>query len=395
MPVRFQRVLGAPHVRLLLAASLLARMPYGIVGLSLVLFIHDRTGSFTSAGIVSAAFAVAAGLALPVLGRVIDRRGQTGVLLVAAAVHGAGNVAIVALALADAPLGVVAAAAAVTGAAVPPISPALRGLWPTLLEDERLVRAALALDAIVIEVVFVGGPALTAAILALASPQAALLTGAAFAVVGAVAFAATPPSREWRSAGRIGARLGPLSAPGLRTLLLCGACIGVTLGSIEVALPAFGVAEGSGSLGGLAIAAFAVGSAIGGVWYGAVAPVRVRAMYLGLAGVLPVGVALLTLADSPPVMFVLAPVAGGVLAPLTAAENELAGSVAPAGTVTEAYAWLLTATVLGVSIGTGAGGALIDAGGWQASLLFGAGCGVAGALIAAVRRATLAAGDAG
>jgi MFS family permease len=390
VPERFRRVLGAPHVRLLLVASLLARMPYGILGLATVLFVHDLTGSFASAGAVSAAYAISAGLALPVLGRVIDRRGQTRVLVAAAAIHGAGNVALVVLGVSGAPVWALAVAAAVAGAAVPPISPSLRGLWPTLLDDERLVRAALALDAIVIEVVFIGGPVLTAAVVAFASPQAALLTGAAFAVGGALVFAATPPSRGWRSAGRGGAGLGPLRAPGLRTLLLCAICLGVTLGAIEVGLPAFGVSEGSQSLGGLVIAAFAAGSAAGGVWYGAAAPDRVRGMYLGLAAGLPVGVALLTLAGSPLAMLLLAPIAGCVLAPLTAAENELAGTVAPEGTVTEAYAWVLTATVLGVAIGTGAGGALIDARGWQAALVFGAACGAVGALTALARRGTLA-----
>ena len=389
MPDRFRRVLDAPHVRVLLGASLLARTPYGILGLSLVLFLHEQRGSFAVAGAVSAAFSVAAGAALPVLGRIVDRRGQTRVLLTCAAVHGVADVALVAFGLAGAPTLALMAVAVVAGASVPPISPALRGIWPVVLREEDLVRSALALDAIVIEVVFVGGPVLTAVLVAVASPQAALLCGAAFAVGGAVVFASTAPSRAWRGVERTAGRFGPLASPGLRTLLLAALLLGASLGAIEVGLPAFGVAHGSGSLGGLAIAAFAVGSAVGGLWYGAAAPAGVRTSYLRLAAALPVGVLLLTAASSPAVMFALAPLAGCVLAPLTAAENELAGTVAPAGTVTEAYAWVLTATVFGAAAGTGIGGALVDLHGWRAALLLGAACGLVGAAAAVLRRSTL------
>src|SRR4051812_19595087 len=130
MFARYARVLRAPHVRPLVMSSVLARMPIGITGLATVLFVQDETGSFGSAGAVSAAFAVAAGAAAPLQGRLIDRIGQRAVLVPSAFVHVTALAGLITLGLAHASVGVLAACAAVAGGAIPMVSAALRTLWP-------------------------------------------------------------------------------------------------------------------------------------------------------------------------------------------------------------------------------------------------------------------------
>src|SRR4051794_41840710 len=73
---RYRRVLGAPHVLALVVSSVLARTPIGMVSLALVLYVEGLTGSFGSAGAVTAAFAVAAGVAPPLHGRPIGHHGH-------------------------------------------------------------------------------------------------------------------------------------------------------------------------------------------------------------------------------------------------------------------------------------------------------------------------------
>src|SRR6188472_1812455 len=67
---------GAPF-----AASLVGRLPMGAVGLVFILRTHEITGSFAAGGLASAADALALGLLAPVVGRLIDLKGQTRVLL--------------------------------------------------------------------------------------------------------------------------------------------------------------------------------------------------------------------------------------------------------------------------------------------------------------------------
>ena len=386
----FGRVLRVPHVRWLFATALLARLPYGILGLAILLFVHDETGSFASAGAVAAAFSIAAGVTLPILGRLIDVVGQTSVLVGTAVLQAAAGTALLALGLGGASTAVLVGAAALAGAAVPPVSPALRGLWPDLLgDDPATLRSALALDAISLEFSFVGGPLITALLVATTSAGVALAFGFAVSAAGAIAFAGSPPSRHGRGSGIASFGLGPLTAPGLRTLLASAWPLGFAFGGLEVALPAFGVTERSATVGALAIAALAIGSAICGLVYGARPPARPIRAYVILCALLPVGIALLALPTSVAAMLLLAPLAGAVVAPLTAVENELAGTVAPAGTVTEAYAWVITSTVAGVAAGTAIAGWVVEAAGWREAVLVAAAGGVVGALVAALRRGTL------
>lgn len=387
---RFRGVWAAPHARALLLSSLIARFPYGMIAFGIVLFIHEQTGSFARAGAVSAASAIAAGIGLPILGRIVDRLGQTRVLVATVVLNSAGLGALVLLGLADAPLGVLVAVAFFAGLFVPPVSPCIRGVWPDVLESEEQLRSAFALDAILLEMAFIGGPTLTAAIVAVASPALSLAVAIAFTAVGSLWFAATPPSREWRGSEHGAGWLGPLRSRGLRTLMVSSALLGFPIGALDVALPAFGVDEGSRSLGGVFIAAMAAGSLIGGVWYGARGGSSgALRTYLVLSLLFPVGFALVALPTSVLAMLIVAPIAGAVWAPLTTAENELTGAVAPAGTVTEAYAWIITGVVAGVSAGTAIAGVVVEESGWRDAVLVGTAVAALGAAWAIARRRTL------
>src|SRR4029077_8229181 len=102
-------------------------------------------------------------LIAPLQGRLVDRLRATRVLLPCVLGHVAALVGLIVLGLAGASVAVLAACAVVAGGAIPPISPSLRTLWPSLL-DEEVIPTAYALDSILIEVFFVGGPLFTALI---------------------------------------------------------------------------------------------------------------------------------------------------------------------------------------------------------------------------------------
>jgi MFS family permease len=391
---RYARILRTPHVLPLMAAALVARLPIGIDSLAIVLFLRQRTGSYAAAGIVSAAFALGGGAGAPLAGRLIDRFGQRRVLLPLALGHAAGLGGLVALALLDAPVPVLVIVALTAGLSIPPISATLRPLWAPLLSREPdLLPTAYALDSVLIEFVFVFGPLLTAAATALLSPAAALGLSAALIVAGTVAFASSPPSRAWRpdpSAGGHG-WLGALRSPGLQTLVLATLPLGFCFGAMEVTLPAFSEAEASRAWSGVLLSVWSLGSAIGGVIYGARAGngTPLAATYLRLAAVLPLTFLPLAAAPSIVVMPVLCFVAGVAIAPLLASSNQLVGDVAPAGALTEAYTWPITSLVVGIAAGNAAAGGLVEAADWRVSFLVGAVVAAIGGVTAFTRRATL------
>jgi MFS family permease len=390
---RFARVLRAPDVARLLGAAVLARMPIGIDSLAMVLFVRAETGSFARAGLVAAAFGLGVGCSAPVLGRLIDRHGHARVMLPLAGLHAASLGALVAFGLAEAPTGVLVACGLAAGLTIPPVGSVVRPLLAGLLEDDAgLLPTAYALDGIAIEVVFVTGPLLTAAIVIVASPAVALLVACGFVTLGTVVLVMAPASRAWRPDAGDHERhlLGALASPGVRTIVAATAPAGFALGATEVTMTAFASDHGSRAAAGALLAVWALGSAIGGLTYGgrehtsAPGPRWVR-----LAALFPLCSIPLILAPSIAVMAPLAVIAGLCLAPYMAAANQLVGDVAPPGAVTEAFAWPITAIGLGAAVGSAAAGAIAQTWGWRPGFVAVVAAGAVTALIAVAGRATV------
>lgn len=370
-----------------------ARMPIGIHGIATVLLLRHEGRSFAVAGVTAGALALGTALGAPFVARLIDRLSAR-VLIWLALANAAGVTGLIALALADAPAALLVAVAFTTGMTLPTVSSVLRRSYAGLLADQpALIPSAFAVEAVIIEVVFVVGPLVTAVLAWAASAAAALMLSAVAVVAGTAWFLAElPPEiadrRTPASAERHWA--GALRSPGLQTIVIAMLPVGFAFGAIEVTLPAFADAEGDRALAGVLIAIWSLGSALGGVLYGARPRiVPLRTMHLWMAAAVPVGMGSLALAGSPLMMGVLVIFAGLPIAPLIATRNELAGVVALPGSETEAFTWPLTALVSGVALGAGTAGVLADGPGWRAAVAAAVGASLLGAVVSIVRRATL------
>jgi hypothetical protein len=324
----------------------------------------------------------------------VDRRGLVA-LPPLACIHAAGLMAVWGAGAAGAGTLALVAASFLAGAALPPLTSVLRSRWPYLLEDRLdLVPSAYALDTVLVEVVFVVGPLLTTLIVATVGPEYALIVSAACVLAGTALLLAglrdRPGPQPAESPGSARG-LGALAAPGLRVIVLASVPVGFALGSIEVVLPAFSEAEGSRELAGVLLATWSLASGVGGLVWGAKGTrLPLLGAHVRLTLLLPLALAPLALATSPPVMLVLVVFAGLPVAPLIASRTQLVERLAPPGTATEAFTWPLTALVAGVSLGAAVSGAVIEAGSWTAAVVVAAVVGLAGAVIVSRGRATLA-----
>jgi MFS family permease len=388
-------ILRVPGVAAVVLATVIGRLPIGITGLAILLYVEEVSGSFASAGVCAGALALGSAAGAPFQGRFVDRRGDS-VLIPLALTHAGGLLLIWLLGAASAPLAPLALAALVTGAALPPLSSVLRSRWPYLLEDQpQLVASAYALDSVMIELIFVLGPLLTTATVALVGAQYALVVSAACVLVGTVTMLAGlraygHPERAAEGSRALG--LGALAAPGLQTLVLASLPVGFALGTLEVVLPAFSAAEGSKELAGVLLAVWSLASGAAGLAYGA-RPARERLLrvHMRFALLLPAGCAVLFAASSPETMALLVILTGLPIAPLIASRNQLVERVAPRGTATEAFTWPLTALVAGVSLGAATAGSLVEAYSWSAGVVAAVTVSSLGALVLLVRRNTLSA----
>lgn len=385
-------LLRPPGARRLLFSALVGRLPVGIFSLAIVLVVRRQTGSFGDAGGAGAAFALGAGVIAPLQGRLIDRYGQPMVLVPSALVNAVALGELVLAAHRRMPDGLLILLAGIAGAAMPPLAACMRSHWAALFAGDDDARGtAYSLESVVNEIVFVAGPAVTALLVALWSSTAALLIAAGLSLLGTLAFAATPLARRWRGEVAPRSAAGALGAPGIRTLVLAVVPTGVAFGALEIAMPAFSVAHGHrGSVAGVLLSAMALGSVVGGLWSGgrrwsqraAVRFLRMQAAFT--AGLLP-----LLVANSLVAMGLAMALAGLALAPSAAAGYLLIDQMAPAGTATEAYTWLVTANVTGTAIGAALAGLLVQHAGVRWALVLACGGPALGMVLALLRRRSL------
>jgi predicted MFS family arabinose efflux permease len=383
-------LLRVPGARGPVVASALGSLPIGMYILAILLLAREATGSFAEAGRVSGAFGLANALGAVAQGRLMDRLGQPPVLRVAAAGHALAVAALVVAAERRAPTVALLLCAVAGGACLPQVPAAMRSLWSVLVEDEERRQAAYAMVAIVFEVSVVAAPALVAAIITVASPAAATAAAAVLASGAALAFAATGASRRWRGEAHAVGWLGPLSAPGVRTVFAALAALGGAIGIVQVAVPAFTAEGGSAETGGLLLAALSAGSLAGGVVYGARSwpgrpATRLALMLTALAG----ACALLATAGSNLGLGAMLLAVGVLLAPTTIVGSALLDVVAPAGTVTEAFTVMIMGIVAGNAAGNALGGAIVDGPGYETAALASAAIAAAGAATVYARRASL------
>jgi MFS family permease len=392
---RYGALLRRPGVVRLLMAGLAARLPLGMYSLAVLLLVQGRTGSYPAAGAVTAAAALGYAVVGPIQGRLVDRLGQTLPLLVAAGTNAGSFLGLLVAVDQRRPLWLVALVAAAVGASLPQVASCQRALWGAVLSGEPgLLGTALTVDPLQFDLALIVGPLAVAAIAAWSGPAAAVVVSALLIAAGTVSFAALPVSRRWRSQGRPGGLAGPLAAPGVWTVIATIVAGSTALGAIRIGLVGFAGGVGSTSDAGLLVAAFGAGSLAGGLWYGGRAwRSSLDRRYTVLLLLFAAGVAPMALAPSLPVMAALTAVGGLALAPVTACQFQLMPRVAPPGTTTEAYGWMVTSTFAGSAAGSAIAGAAFGGPGWRGALLTAVAALVAAAVVAGIGRDSLQSRD--
>ncbi|HEX5566347.1 MAG TPA: MFS transporter [Streptomyces sp.] len=366
----YRELLRTPGAWTFLLPGFLARQPFAMLTLSIVLLVEHTTGSFGTAGAVSAATGVALALFAPRSGRLVDRFGQRAVLLPGVLLHAASVVLLVVLALSRAPLWALLLAAVPAGASMPQVSAMVRARWAHLLRDDpdtggaRLLPTAAAFESVTDELTFVIGPVLATALCTGVHPAAGLLTEAVLTVTGGLLFAAqrrsAPPARRTTPAHGV-RRASALSVPGVRVLVVAFLGIGAVFGGMQVSLAAFTDQIGRPGINGVLYGIFAAGNMLSAVVYGTVSwRSSLRRRLLTAYGLLTLTTAPLWAVDAVPLLAVLGLLAGASVAPAMITGFTLVERLSPPGVRTEAFTWLAGAIALGQAGAATAAGQLAD-----------------------------------
>lgn len=360
---RYRALFTVPDVRPALVASIVGRLPIGIAGLAILLFVQNRSGSFALAGGASALYVLGLAVIAPFLGRLIDRLGPRPVLIVCGVLYPAALVALTALVLAGAHPAWICSAALLAGTSLPPVSACIRTLYPRLISEPSLLQTAYSVDSAVVELVFILGPAVVAACVAIGYPEVAVLLAALSAAIGTGVFARAPAVVRWTAPPlhRPRSWLGALRPRKLRVVFGATVLYSVGFGLFEVAVTAHAAAQGTPSAAGLALALASVGSCAGAVVYGSRywhAPLPRQFMVALIA--MAAGILLLVPIDNL-MLYALASIVAGVpMATAIASQSLLVSRLAARERLAESFTWATTCLLGGISAGIALGGVMAE-----------------------------------
>ncbi|MFG1806124.1 MFS transporter [Streptomyces sp. NPDC049040] len=352
----YRAVLALPRARALFATATLARLSYGLLSLPMLLALRDGTGSYAVAGTAAGLFGLTSAVLGPYRSRLVSRRPAA--LPVLTAVYGTLLGGLAAGAALGMSAGLAVALAVLAGVFPPPVGPLMRTRWSLLAGSEAQRQSALSLDAVTESTVFAVGPVLGGLLITATSPALSLAAAAGLAITGFTAFASVlgTSAPEPAPAGT-GTRLGPPAAPGFATLLVVVLGSGCALALAEVGV----VAARGAAVAGPLMALCATGGAVGGLVYG-----RIRWRAAPHRRLLALGTLAAACYALPAVAPVLVAVALGMLLAGSCSDTLLitaylqVDTLIPAGSRTEASAWINTAYNLGSAMGSAAAGFLIS-----------------------------------
>jgi MFS family permease len=389
----YAEIFAIPRAWQFSVAGIIGRMPMSMYGLGTVLLISAGTGRYGLAGSVSAAGSIGGAVCAAQFGRLTDRIGQHRVLIPVCLTFALSVAGLSAAVTLHAPDWTLFLCGITGGATMPQTGPMARARWSALLAGSPRLHTAFSLESVADEVCFVLGPAAVTVLATQVHPAAGVTSAALCALLGSLWFASQrsteppvavvpkPPESE-PGPPRLAARRRRLAAPGLVVLVPMYLFLGAMFVGVDLSTVAFATHFGHKALAGFVLGCYALGSGLGGLWYGSRTwrtPASRR-----LAVTLPLTVAGVCTFWAMPNLLVLTLViflCGMTIAPTLIAGFSLLESTALPGRTTEAMAWLSTGISVGVACGSTAVGFVLDAFGARWGYAFAAVAGVTAALI--------------
>ena len=360
---RLLRVVRVPGIKRLLSFALIAELPNGMTALAIVLRVTQAGGSYARAGLIGGVGALGIGISAPIWSRLIDRRGQTLVLVPTAVAVTASAFVLAVLPPRGAILPLLLASLAM-GLTQPPAMVSARTLWPKVVHDPLLLETTYSVESSMNELIFIVGPLLAIIVNAAFGPVAAVAGSGLLAGIGALGLATSHASRRTHGRRETQRSRGALHSAAVRLLVVTVFMMVIAFASIDVSTVAAARRDSGNGAAGVLIAVWGIGSMIGGLAFGARswAGRRSTKILVFVAGITALTAALVPLSNLAALGVVLF-VGGLMYAPCFSCINQAVQRSAIAGAATESFAWVATGVLVGAAIGSTAGGyAVTDSG---------------------------------
>lgn len=262
-----------PGAKRIASAGFVARMPIAMDTLAIILFVQSVDGRYAIAGSLTAFAALITVISAPLWSKAADRLGQKPVLSLTVPIRILSIFAFILLVKNGAPIWSWFVAIFLAESASISIGSMTRRRWVHLIDKDKkdLLSTSYAFESLIDEFVFILGPVVTTAVVAIISPMAGLILGILFLTIGAPILAAhknsDPGVAHHDQGDKIKSvfrnqKLQAIAIP----LTIAGGCFS----AVTICVVAFSEERGSKSISGLLLGIWAAGGAISALVNGSI-----------------------------------------------------------------------------------------------------------------------------
>lgn len=355
----YATLLKTPGAKGFVLAGLLARLPVSMTAIGLITMLSEMNASYTLAGGVAAVFTLSCALIAPRISRLVDRYGQSRVLPYAALIALISILSLLAVAYWDLPV-VLLFVFAILGGFTPNMSAMVRARWTEIYRGQPELQTAYALESVLDELCFIVGPPLSVGLCVGIFPQAGPLLAMVCLAVGVTLFVAQKKTEPAVMTIDVYAS-SVFRLTIVKTLTFLMVCLGIIVGTIDVASVAFAKAQNMPATASLVLSFYALSSCVAGLGYGMMDSRWSLAKRLCLA-------AFATMISSIPLLMVwnitslsvIVFISGLFFSPTMITAMSLIEENIPEEQLTEGLTWLLSGLGIGVALGAATTGFIID-----------------------------------
>lgn len=357
----YREIFRAPGTPGFAAAGFVARLPIAMAPIGIVTMLAQTHGEYWLAGAVAATFTLTNAFVAPQVSRLVDRFGQSRLLVPTTALSVLAFVALILATRMGWPVWTLFASA-LLAAAMPSIPAMVRARWTNIFRDQPQLNTAFAFESVADELVYIAGASVSVGLSVALFPEAGVLASTLFLAGGMTAFvlqrSTEPPIRlaETR-AHRSAIRLRPVQIVTAALVF-----VGAIFATAEVSTVALTRELGQPDAASLVIGVYAVGSFIVGLIIGALnlkAPLH-RQLLAALAVVLLTTLPLLFVGSVPALAGAIF-LSGVAISPTFITAFGLIERRVPPEALTEGVTWVMTGIGIGMALGAFVSGWVVDA----------------------------------
>lgn len=385
----YSEIFKAPGAKAFSAAGFVARLPLSMITLGIVTMLSETHGEYWLAGAVAATFAFSNALIAPQVSRLVDRYGQSRILVPGTIVAVAALSGLMLSTRYGAPNWALFMFAVMAGT-MPSMSAMVRARWTELYRNTPKLHTAFAFESVADEMIFIAGPIVSIGLSVGVFPEAGPLVATVLLAIGNLLFAAQRSTQPRVHAQDRSGGASVIRLPSMQILVLILIAIGAIFGTSEVTAVAFAEAQGNKGAAGFALASYAAGSLIAGIAFGALklkqSLARQLLMTIALAALTTLPLLMVT---SIPTLAIVLFIAGIAVSPTIITSMALVEQLVPSSKLTEGMTWAITGISIGLALGSSASGWIIDAMGSSNGFLVSLGAGFAALVVTFLGQSTL------